>query len=124
MNRSCTLAMVGFIAVILAPAAVAQEAGDGEAAFNTNCRQCHSMKKDDNRLGPSLFGIFGKKGGEVKGFTNYSGAMNAFTWDEATLDKFIENPRALASSTTMIYPGLSDKGTRAKIIAFLKSRSN
>jgi cytochrome c len=97
----------------------------GQVAFNTHCRNCHSVKPDDNRLGPTLHGIVGAKAGQVKGFANYSGGLTEdITWDDATLDKFLENPKAIASSTTMTpFPGLPDAGQRKLIIDYLKKQT-
>ncbi|MES1179787.1 MAG: cytochrome C, partial [Hyphomicrobium sp.] len=59
----------------------------GQVAFNTHCRNCHSVKPGDNRLGPSLHGVYGSPAGQVKGFGNYSGGLTPdMKWDEATLD--------------------------------------
>lgn len=119
---------------LLPIAANAQEApapepgkGDdaGQVAFNTHCRNCHSVEPGDNRLGPTLHGIVGAKAGQVKGFNGYSGGLTAdTTWDDATLDKFIENPTALVSNTTMKpFGGVPDAEQRKLIIDFLKSKS-
>ncbi len=40
----------------------------GQIAFNNACRTCHSVRDGDNRLGPSLYGIVGKKAGTVSGY--------------------------------------------------------
>lgn len=95
---------------------------DGEIAFNNHCRKCHSIKKDDHRLGPSLHGIVGKKAGQAQGAANYSGSLGDITWDEATLDKFIADPTSVALNTNMIYPPVKDPMERKAIIDFLKSR--
>ena len=129
------LASVGIVVCAAWPMlATAQDAagpqpgkGDdaGQVAFNTHCRNCHSTEPGDNRLGPTLHGIFGAKGGQVKGFTNYSGGITAdITWDEATLDKFITDPTAMVSNTTMKpFGGVGDEGQRKLIIEFLKSKT-
>lgn len=120
-----TIAVASPIIVLTYAAALSQEGGDpGQIAFNTNCRQCHSMKEGDNRLGSSLYNIFGAKAGQVKGFANYSGSLQEnITWDEATLDKFIADPVSVAPNTNMIYPGVPDAAERKKIIEFLRSKS-
>lgn len=94
---------------------------DHKIAFNTHCRNCHSYKKGDNRLGPSLYGIVDSKAGEVAGFNAYSGSLTGLTWDEATLDRFIANPASLAPNTYMNFPPVANAATREKIIEFLKS---
>ena len=82
------------------------------------------MKPDDNRLGPTLHGIVGKQAGQAKGFGNYSGGLTAdITWNEATLDKFIADPKSIASNTTMTpFAGIPDAGQRKLIIDYLKTQ--
>lgn len=96
----------------------------GQIAFNTHCRNCHSVKPDDNRLGPSLHNIVGAKAGQAKGFGNYSGSLTeSTTWDEATLDKFIADPKSIASNTTMTpFAGIPDAAQRKLIIDYLKTQ--
>jgi cytochrome c len=55
-HRPLALALLGSLA---SPPALAQE--NGQAAFNNACRTGHMMKKGDNRLGPSLAGIIGRR---------------------------------------------------------------
>lgn len=107
-----------------APAAKADEAG--QVAFNTHCRNCHSVKPDDHRLGPSLHDIFGAPAGQAKGFPNYSGGLTPdIKWDEATLDKFITDPKSVASNTTMTpFGGIKDVEQRKLIIDYLKTQKD
>ena len=109
---------------LVAACAVAAEDDAGQVAFNTHCRNCHSVKPDDNRLGPTLHNIVGAKAGQAKGFNNYSGSLSAdITWDEATLDKFIADPKSLASNTTMTpFGGIQDSAQRKLIIDYLKTQ--
>jgi len=60
---------------------------DLEISFNDHCRECHSFVKDDNRLGPSLYGVVGRKAGQLAGF-GYSESLkdSGVTWDEPTLE--------------------------------------
>jgi len=109
-------------------AALSQAAGaadaSGEQMFNNNCRTCHSWKAGDNRLGPTLHGIVGRKSGAIEGFA-YSQPMKQanLTWDAATLDKFIANPDSVVANNNMKpFGGVGDAGTRQKIIEFLKSK--
>ena len=95
--------------------------GDGQLLFNNTCRTCHATKAGDNRLGPSLANIVGRKAGEQAGY-QYSPAMKAagVTWDEKTLDAFIANPdQVVAGHNMKPYTGMSSAEDRAKIIAFL-----
>ncbi len=107
--------------VMTAPAANGE---DGQAEFNNHCRTCHSMTKNDNRLGPTLYGIFGAKAGVAPGYASYSqGLMSSgITWDEATLDDFIANPDAIIPNNNMKpYKGITDAAVRARIVKFLQA---
>jgi cytochrome c len=101
-------------------------AEEAQVAFNTHCRTCHSTKEGDNRLGPSLHNIYGSKAGASAGYSNYSQGLTSsgITWDEANLNKFIENPDQVVSSNNMKpYKGIGDEAVRKQIIEFLKSGS-
>ena len=98
-----------------------QEPSSGQQAFNNACRTCHIMREGDNRLGPNLNKVVGRKAGSISGY-NYSSAMKEtdFVWDEAKLDRFIANPDEVVPGHNMKpYGGLASKDERAKIIAFL-----
>jgi len=95
----------------------------GELLFNNTCRTCHTVKEGDNRLGPSLAGVVGRKAGSLPGFP-YSDAMkkSGIVWDEATLDRFIADPQSVVRGNGMSpYTGMSAAEDRAAVIAFLKS---
>ncbi|MGD9895284.1 MAG: cytochrome c family protein, partial [Dehalococcoidia bacterium] len=52
----------------------------------------------------------------------YSKAMKAsgITWDELSLDRFLENPLKTLPGTKMAYAGVKDPRERADLIAYLK----
>ncbi len=118
---AATICSLGTTAAVLAQSNNSNE--DLELAFNGHCRECHAFDKGDNRLGPSLYGVVGRKAGIVSGFS-YSDSLKSsgITWDEKTLDKWITNPNAVVPGNNMgaIFSGLADADQRAKIIAFLK----
>lgn len=93
----------------------------GEEAFNNACRTCHSIKPGDNRLGPSLGGIIGKKAGSEAGFASSASLKGAnITWDAKTLDTFIANPDAVIPGNNMKpFTGIADAAVRAKIVGYL-----
>jgi cytochrome c len=98
---------------------------EAQLAFNNHCRTCHTTKEGDNRLGPSLHGVIGREAGSASGF-GYSSAMKdaGITWDEETLDRYIENPEAVVPGNNMKpYSGITSAEERAKIIAHLKAES-
>jgi cytochrome c len=99
----------------------------GQLAFNNACRTCHSVKEGDkegdNRLGPNLYKVLGRKAGSLPNY-GYSAAMkNAeFVWDKGKLDQFIADPDAVVRDNRMKpYGGLASADTRAKVIAYLES---
>ena len=121
-----TLAAAAMLTLALAPKVFGAEPAKSlaaPAAFNNACRTCHSIKDKDHRIGPSLHRIFGAKAGSRPGF-NSSGAIknSGLTWDEQTLDRFIENPEAVAPGNGMKpYAGLPDAAARKQIISYLKA---
>ncbi|MGK9170535.1 cytochrome c family protein [Inquilinus limosus] len=114
-------ALVAAIAALALPmAAQAQDAAKGKQVF-AKCQACHSVDAGTNKLGPTLHGVIGRAAASVDGF-KYSDAMkNAhLTWDEATLDKYLANPKQLVPGTKMVFPGLPKEEDRQAVIAYLK----
>jgi cytochrome c len=116
MVLAATVAMTG-------PVMAQGDPGKGATVFK-RCAACHVVDKPQNRVGPSLHGVFGRKAGSVEGF-KYSDAMkNAdITWDEAQLDKYLENPKGDIPGNKMAFPGLKKPEERADVIAYLKQAS-
>jgi cytochrome c len=96
-----------------------------EQVFNNACRTCHTVKEGDNRLGPNLYKIFGRKAGSLPDY-DYSSAMKeaGFVWDEAKLARLIADPDEVMPGNKMKpYSGLASADDRKKVIAFLLSMS-
>ena len=92
------------------------------AAF-ARCAVCHNAAKGaEAKIGPNLWGVYGTKAGELKGYA-FSDALKAsgLTWNDATLDQWIEGPMKMVPGTMMSFPGIKDPAKRAEIVAFLKS---
>ena len=104
-------------------ASAATPAGIPSAADFSRCAGCHSTQAGQNKIGPSLAGVVGRSSGSVPGY-DYSDAMkNAhLTWDQQTLDKFLQSPGGLVHGTKM-FATVPDAGTRQRVIAYLKSLS-
>ena len=102
-------------------ASAATPAGAPTAADFSRCAGCHSTQAGQNKIGPSLAGVFDRPSGSVPGY-NYSAAMkNAhLTWDDQTLDKFLQNPGGVVHGTKM-FATVPDADTRQRVIAYLKS---
>jgi cytochrome c len=100
-------------------------AEEGQLAFNNACRTCHTLREGDNRLGPHLHKVVGRKAGSLPDY-GYSSAMKGagLVWDSATLDRFIANPEQVVPGHNMKpYGGIASPEDRAKIIAFLEMRN-
>ena len=126
-NRTLLIAAVSAMAYLLPlPSALPQapqgtEDSAGQQAFNNACRTCHMVKEGDNRLGPNLYKVVGRKAGSLPGY-GFSSAMKeaGFVWDEEKLDRFIANPDEVVPGNNMKpYGGLSSGEDRKKILAFL-----
>jgi cytochrome c len=122
------LARFGAVALAAAASAAASNPTadslpEGEIKFNTYCRTCHSWLKGDNRLGPSLYGVIGRKAGTAPGYLGYSSSMRSsgIVWTKAMIDKWITDPYKVIPDTNMRpFPGVPDPATRKKIITFLQ----
>jgi cytochrome c len=114
------LALGSLVAMAAGPA-VAADVEAGKTAFK-KCALCHTTETGKNKIGPSLFGIVGRKSATVENF-NYSEGMKKFdhTWDEETLDEYLADPRGMVPGTKMIFPGIKEKTERDDVIAYLET---
>ena len=122
--------MRGFLVTAVSALAFAASAGAaladgdpaaGEASFKV-CKACHQIGETaKNFVGPVLNGVVGRKSGTYPGY-NYSDANknSGLTWDEATLTKYLHNPRVVVPGTKMVFPGLQKDEDVANVIAYLK----
>jgi cytochrome c len=121
MRFSSSALVLGVLLAIAAGPGRAADVEAGKTAFK-KCALCHTTEAGKNKIGPSLFGIVGRKSATVDNF-NYSEGMKKFdhTWDEETLDTYLADPRATVPGTKMIFPGIKDKTERDDVIAYLET---
>ena len=106
--------------ILPATAAAAGDAAAGAQIFKAQCGACHATEAGTIRIGPSLFGVLGRKAGSVAGFRYSTANRNAgITWDAEVLDKYLTNPQAVVPGTIMPYAGLKNDAQRANLIAYL-----
>jgi len=100
----------------------ADDAENGQKVFKRTCAVCHTTEQGKNRVGPSLFGVYGRTSGTVENF-KYSEAMKkaAITWDEEHLDKYLTNPKEVVPGNKMIFTGVKKDDDRKDLIAFLET---
>jgi cytochrome c len=102
--------------------AVAADPAAGQKIFKARCGICHAVVAGENGVGPTLFGVVGRPAGSVPGFQYTADHKKlGVTWDAASLDKYLTDPRAMVPDTTMAYPGLKDDAERADLIAYLET---
>jgi cytochrome c len=116
LRAAACVAALGLIAG--ASNAAAPDLAHGADVY-TRCLACHSLTTD--RVGPRHCGLFGRRAGAVPGF-EYSAAMkkSKITWNEKTLDRFLQNPAKMVPGTAMTYAGVPDAKDRRDLIAYLK----
>ncbi len=113
------------LGVALLSAAAAHAAGDpkkGADVFAGECGDCHSPKEGKAKKGPPLFGVVGRKAGEVADFA-YSDAMkqSGLSWTTDKIDAYISHPKKVVPGGKMKYDGLDDANARADVIAYIQS---
>jgi cytochrome c len=112
------LALAGGMAAHAAEAA--EDAAKGKVTFE-QCAACHSLAADDNGVGPTLHGLFGRKSA-AEDF-NYSPSMRraGVTWTPELLDTYLTNPQGgVFKGNRMPFAGVPDAQARADLIAYLK----
>jgi cytochrome c len=105
----------------LVQSAFAQDAGNGEHLFN-KCLPCHAIGPDaENKLGPQLNGLDGRRSGTVTNF-DYSDANknSGIVWAEATFKLYIKNPQAMVPGTKMTFAGIKNDQEINDLWAYIK----
>jgi len=119
VHRTVALLILGLASA--ARPCVAADPAAGQAVFN-RCRICHTVEAGGrNGAGPNLHGLFGRKAGSVESFA-YSAAMknSGIVWDEATLGKYLHEPKQFIPGTKMAFPGIPSDKEVADLLAYLR----
>lgn len=106
--------------VVAAGAANAADAGRGEKLF-VECASCHSIERGVEGVGPSLFGLYQRKAGEVADY-RYSPALkrSGIAWTPQALDTYLADPQKSVPGNRMPYSGMTNAQDRADLIAYLE----
>ncbi|AFO88318.1 cytochrome c family protein [Phaeobacter inhibens] len=114
------------LAVFLATGSGQAAAADGDAAAGEKvfkkCAACHAVEEGKKKVGPTMFGIWGRPAGAVEGY-KYSSAMQEaeFSWDEEQLTGFLAAPKKHLPGTKMAFPGLKKEQQISDLLAYLKT---
>jgi cytochrome c len=108
--------------IVAGGAMAAGDADIGKVIFSKTCQNCHSVEAGVNKVGPSLYGIIGRKAGVVQGY-DYSDALKNSdkTWTVEQLDIYLSNPLGTLHGVKMNFKGLAAENERADVIAYLQS---
>lgn len=118
MRRSFSAALAAALLLYASTTFADGDPARGEKVYE-RCEGCHSIDRD--RIGPRHQGVVGRKAASIAGFA-YSAAMknSGLTWDEATLDRFLQGPTKMLPGTRMGFAGVPEERDRADLIAYLK----
>ncbi|MCJ1961296.1 c-type cytochrome [Novosphingobium mangrovi (ex Hu et al. 2023)] len=117
--RTSFMIAAGLLTGLSLPAE-AQDAAAGRKVFTGSCAVCHGTKPGEKKMGPSLFGVVGRKAGSAEGF-RFSPALakDGRSWNPKSLDAFLANPRKEVPGTRMAYAGLRNAEQRKALVAYL-----
>ncbi len=126
MRASTIHALAAAFFVVTAATLTSASAADamkGEKLF-VDCATCHTMERGVNGVGPSLFGVFGRKAGEVEDFRYSPGLKRSgIVWSAQTLDTYLADPQKAVPGNRMPYSGMPNAQDRADLIAYLQAKA-
>jgi cytochrome c len=106
-----------------APDVLAEFPGDRGAELFRACIACHTLKRDaENRAGPSLNGVFGRRIATAPGY-NFSPALKKLdiVWNAETIGNLFEiGPSRYTPGTKMPEQRIENAADRAALIRFLE----
>ena len=93
----------------------------GQTLFK-KCIHCHSYKKQQgHRIGPNLYGLFGRKAGAIDDYDYSEAWKNAkFLWTDQTLDTYLTAPHKMIPNNRMPFDGLSRSDDRRALIIYMR----
>lgn len=133
-------ALLGAAFAAFSPAALAQDAAQGEQVFK-KCRACHQVGPDAKvGVGPVQNGVVGRTAGTFEGFSysplNKAAGEAGLIWTEANILEYLADPNAflkkfltdkgkadLATGSTKMVFKLADEQDRKDVIAYLKTQT-
>ena len=94
----------------------------GQKLFK-KCVHCHTYNQHQgHRIGPNLYGMFGRKAGAIADY-DYSEAWKSadFVWTNKTLDTYLKAPHKMIPNNRMPFNGLSKANDRRALITYMKT---
>lgn len=105
--------------------ALAQDVAAGETSFR-KCGVCHSIGVGaQNKIGPLLNGMEGRKCGSVGGYSYSEANRNCrFTWNETVFLDYIKDPKLKISGTKKLFAGIKDETEARNLWSYLRRFGN
>lgn len=115
--------VAGAFMVFAQSALAAGDVENGKKVYK-KCAACHSLEEGKKKVGPTLYGVFGRTSGQLEGF-KFSKALVAaeIVWDETTIDAYIADPKGYIPKNRMAFAGLKKEQDRADVIAYIKENA-
>src|ERR1700732_3089677 len=120
MKKLTLSALVVIASSAAASSALAQDAAAGKTAFN-KCMACHAIGEGaQNKVGPQLNGLDGRKSGTAPDYS-YSNANkdSGITWNEAQFKEYIKEPKTKIPGTKMSFAGIKNEKEAGDLWAFI-----
>ena len=110
MKKTTLSALVIIVSSAAASAALAQDVAAGKTSFN-KCVICHAIGEGaQNKVGPELNGLNGRKSGAVPDYSYSDANKNSgITWNEAQFKEYIKDPKAKIPGTKMAFIGIKNE---------------
>jgi cytochrome c len=85
------------------------------------CWACHDFYGTQNKVGPYLSGVFGRRAGGSS-FPAYSEALRSsgIVWDRSSLARFLASPQTAVPGTTMVSPGVSGQADLDALLFYME----
>ena len=120
MRKLTLSALVVIASMAAASSALAQDAAAGKTAFN-KCMACHAIgEAAQNKVGPQLNGLDGRKSGTAADYSYSEANKNSgITWNETVFKEYIKEPRAKIPGTKMSFAGIKNEKEAGDLWAFI-----
>ncbi len=107
-----------------------EEMTNGERQFVRKCSICHTLEParkpgDARRAGPTLYGLFGRPAGTVRGYRYSDGlAGSGVIWEADTINQLFEQgPANFTPGSTMPMQQIAGLADRRDLIAYLRDNT-